>query len=174
VGVPEWLAGLCFDTTSANTGVHNGAITIFQHALFDKRLLFLVCRHHVHEILAGGVFDLFSSSSGTQIPLFGHFRDQWSSMDQSKYDPIDRNTKDYKLTELEKMSLDQNSAAVVEFLKNALTRNKQPRQDYLEFVILSLVALGDTEQNLETSDLIQKQFADGFHFSLPGAYHKAR
>ena len=26
-GVSDWLAGLCFDTTSSNTGIHNGAIS---------------------------------------------------------------------------------------------------------------------------------------------------
>lgn len=57
-GVPDWLAGLCFDTTSANTGVHNGAITTIQKA-FDKRLLFLACRHHMHEIIAAAIFDIF-------------------------------------------------------------------------------------------------------------------
>lgn len=30
--IPEFLAGLCFDTTSANTGIHTGAITIIQKA----------------------------------------------------------------------------------------------------------------------------------------------
>ena len=39
-GVSDWLAGLCFDTTSSNTGVHTGAITVIQRA-FDRRLLFL-------------------------------------------------------------------------------------------------------------------------------------
>ena len=30
--VPDWLTGLCFDTTSSNTGVHTIAITIIQQA----------------------------------------------------------------------------------------------------------------------------------------------
>ena len=42
MGVPEWLAGLCFDTTSSNTNIHNGAIAFIQQA-FDKCLLFLAC-----------------------------------------------------------------------------------------------------------------------------------
>jgi len=57
-GVPEYLAGLCFDITRANTGVHTGAITVIQKA-FDKQLLFLACRHHILEIEASAVFDLF-------------------------------------------------------------------------------------------------------------------
>ena len=73
-GVPEWLCGLCFDTTSSNTGIHTGAITVIQRA-FDKRLLFLACRHHILEILSTAVFDLFCKSSGPQIALFGRFKE---------------------------------------------------------------------------------------------------
>jgi hypothetical protein len=47
--VPEWLAGLCFDTASHNTGVHSGAITIIPKAF--ERLLFLACQHHIVEII---------------------------------------------------------------------------------------------------------------------------
>ena len=38
-GVEDHLAGLCFDTTSSNTGIHTGAITVVQQA-FNRRLLF--------------------------------------------------------------------------------------------------------------------------------------
>jgi len=26
--VPDWLAGVCFDATSSNMGVHTGAVTV--------------------------------------------------------------------------------------------------------------------------------------------------
>jgi len=74
-GVPEYLAGFCFDITRANTGVHTGAITVIQKA-FDKQLLFLACRHHILEIEASAVFDLFFASSGPNIPIFGRFKEQ--------------------------------------------------------------------------------------------------
>lgn len=67
------------------------------------------------------------------------------------------------MTEFEKTWLKQNSTAVLDILRDVLTRDKQPRQDYLEFIKLSLVALGDTDQ-----------FPSGIHFSPPGAYHRAR
>jgi hypothetical protein len=54
-------------------GVHSGAITLIQTA-FDKRLLFLACRHHMFETIAAAVFDLFFVSSGPQIPIFGRFK----------------------------------------------------------------------------------------------------
>ena len=48
-GVEENLAGLCFDTTASNTGIHTGAITVIQD-LFTRRLLFLACQHHMLEL----------------------------------------------------------------------------------------------------------------------------
>ena len=54
--VPDWLAGLSFDTTSSNTGVHTGAITIIQQG-YDTHLLFLAYKCHILEIILGAVFD---------------------------------------------------------------------------------------------------------------------
>jgi len=92
-GVPEWLEGLCFDTTSTNTGIHNGAIMVIQKA-FDKRLLFLACSHHILEIVASAVFDLFFASSGPQIPIFGRLKEHWPFVDQVdyRYSSIDKDT----------------------------------------------------------------------------------
>lgn len=90
-GVPEWLAGLCFDTTSSNTGVHTGAISVIQKA-FEKRLLFLACRHHILEIVAAAVFDLFFTSSGPQIAIFCRFKQQWPFIDQTLYASLDKQT----------------------------------------------------------------------------------
>ena len=86
--VPDWLAGLCFDTTSSNTGVHTGAIMVIQQA-FDKRLMFLACRHHILEIISAAVFDQFFKSSGSQIAIFSRFKEQWKFIDATEYSAID-------------------------------------------------------------------------------------
>jgi len=44
---PDWLVGLCFDTTSSTTGVHTSAILVIQQAFDKRRLLFLACRHYL-------------------------------------------------------------------------------------------------------------------------------
>lgn len=160
-GVPEWLAGLCFDTTSANTGIHTGAITVIQKA-FDKRLLFLACRHHILEIVASAVFDLFFASSGPNIPIFGRFKEQWQFLNQADYSSIDKNTEGFALSDNEKMWLSQNCECVAQFLADQLA-TKQPRDDYAELLRVALVALGK-------GDLIP----GGVRFSPPGAYHRAR
>jgi len=162
-GVSDWLAALCFDTTSANTGVHSGAITVIQQA-FDKRLLFLACRHHLFEIIAAAVFDLFFVSSGPKIAIFARFSDQWPFIDQRNFALLNKDTKGCCLTDSEKVWLEHNRRAVVKFLCAQLSRGDQPRQDYLEFIKLSLVALDEASRVGDGDDI---------HFSPPGACHHA-
>jgi hypothetical protein len=159
-GVPEWLAGLCFDTTASNTGIHTGAITVIQKA-FDKRLLFLACRHHILEIIAAAVFDLFFVSSGPQIAIFSRFKEEWSQLDLTQYAPVDKESHACFLTTDEKQWLEQYRNEVISFLKEQLQQEKQPRHDYLEFIKLTLLTLGESLGS-ETG------------FSPPGAYHRAR
>ena len=167
--VPDWLAGLCFDTTSSNTGINTGAITVIQRA-FDKRLLFLACRHHILEIISAAVFDQFFKSSGPQIALFGRFKEKWQLLDLAKYAAIDTPCSGVKseLTNSEKQWLDDKREEVVSFLVNLINQETQPRQDYLEFCKLSLLMLGGSSTH-QSHDC-----HCGVHFSPPGAYHRAR
>ena len=121
-GVPDWLAGLCFDTTSTNTGINTGAITVIQRA-FDKRLLLLACRHHILEIISAAVFDKFFKSSGPQIALFGRFKEQWKFLDLTKHAAIDAPVSGVKsdLTNPEKHWLDEKRVEVVSFLENLIS-----------------------------------------------------
>ena len=100
-GVPQWLAGLCFDTTSSNTGIHTGAITVIQ-SMLDKHLLFLACRHHNLEILSSSLFNEFLKSSGPLISLFSRFKEQWMFIDTTKYSSIDVTTARSASTDIEK------------------------------------------------------------------------
>ena len=159
-GVTEWLAGLCFDTTSSNTGIHTGAITVIQRML-DRHLLFLACRHHILEILSSAVFDNFFKSSGPQISLFSRFKEQWKFIDTTKYSAIDVPITKTGLTDNEEEWFRSRKDEVISFLQNFLHHDTQPRQDYLEFVKLSLIMM-----NCPTESPV--------HFSPPGAYHRAR
>ena len=112
-GVGEHLVGLCFDTTSSNTGIHTGAITVVQQSL-KRRLLFLACRHHMLEICAAAVFDAFFTSKGPEIELFGRLKSQWQFIDKSKFDPLDSDEAgDGCLTSSEKAWLASRQAAVI-------------------------------------------------------------
>lgn len=74
----EWVMidrvkAMCFDTTASNTGCHAGACSLIEKKL-DKDLLFLACRHLVHEIILADVFKhAVGASSGPEIGLFKRF-----------------------------------------------------------------------------------------------------
>ncbi|KAK4290351.1 hypothetical protein Pmani_036739 [Petrolisthes manimaculis] len=52
----EKVHGMCFDTTSSNTGRHKGAcVPLEEH--FGRELLHLGCLHHVLELVAGAAFE---------------------------------------------------------------------------------------------------------------------
>ena len=112
--------------------------------------------------MASAVSDLFFTSSGPNIPIFGRFKEQWPFLNQADYAPIDKDTEGYALRDKEKMWLSSNSECVDQFLCDQLT-TKQPRDDYSEFLQLSLVALGE-----------EHSIHGGVRFSPPGAYHHAR
>jgi hypothetical protein len=62
--IVEHIVGMSFDTTSANSGVHNGAAVLLE-ARFGRKLLYLACRHHIMELMAESVFSiLFGKSTG--------------------------------------------------------------------------------------------------------------
>ena len=112
-GVEEHLAGLCFDTTASNTGIHTGAITVVQQSL-KRRLLFLACWHYILEICAAAVFDACFISKGPEIELFGRLKSQWQFIDKSKFDPVDSDEAgDGCLNSLKKTWLASRRAAVI-------------------------------------------------------------
>ena len=54
-GIKEQVIGICFHATSSNSGIHTGACTLIEK-LLQKELLYLACRHHIHEIIVSDVF----------------------------------------------------------------------------------------------------------------------
>ena len=157
-GVEEHLAGLCFDTTASNTGIHTGAIAVVQH-LLHRRLLFLACRHHMLEICAAAVFDAFFISKGPEIELFGRLKSKWNFIDKSSFDPLDSDVAgEGCLDPSEKAWLASRQADVISIMRQHLD-DVQPREDYREFARLTLQLLGE---DVEAG------------FSSPGAYHRAR
>ena len=65
---------MCFDTTSSNSGSNNVACVIIEQ-LIGKYLLYLGCRHHILELVAGAVFsEVLGASSGPKIIMFKNLR----------------------------------------------------------------------------------------------------
>lgn len=87
----EWnlqdhVQAMGFDTTSANTGVHNGACTILERKL-QRNLLYLACRHHISELILKSVFELkvCKVSSGPTVPLFVRFQKTWTKLNHQQF-----------------------------------------------------------------------------------------
>lgn len=76
------IVGMCFDTTTSNSGRINGACTLIQQQL-GKELLDLACRHHILELVVGAVFcHLFGESSDPEIPFIGDVKKKWKTLDK--------------------------------------------------------------------------------------------
>lgn len=152
-GITSNVQGLCFDTTSSNTGRKNGACVLLQQ-LIGRDLLYLACRHHMLELVASAAFtQVMGSSSAPEVLLFKRFKAHWQFIDKSQF---------------QDSSSDQESALVIASIKEALgtmlmsaVAENQPRDDYRELAEVTLIYLGITPQR-------------GIHFRAPGAMHQAR
>jgi hypothetical protein len=137
------------------TGIHNGACRHLEK-LVGRKLLYLACRHHVHELIAGTVFEeLFGQTTAPQPALLTRFQNSWFAIDQSAYQKLT----DKRLnTDFGKRLVAEN----VEFLNAILKSGKSfLRDDYKECAELSLLILGGIPST-------------GFGFKACGANHHAR
>ena len=151
-GLRDRIKGLCFDTTSSNTGTKNGTCIQLEEEL-GRQLVNLACRHHISEIILEKVFSIEDVSKSPNMELFGHFKDFWPRIDQKSF-----------CTAAEENTL----ASIIapwkdNVIKFALAQlNKfQPHDDYCELLELSIIFLGGTPER-------------GIRFRYPGAIHRAR
>jgi len=151
--IEDRVVALCFDTTASNTGRHQGACGLIEHKL-QKDLLHTACRHHIMELIIGAAFDqMLGESTGPEITLFKRFQEQWQFIERDNFQPAssDLYTEDM-------VSRWRND--IVQFATEQL-EIQQPRDDYREFLELSLIYLGSSPSR-------------GIHFQAPGAVHRAR
>jgi hypothetical protein len=110
-------------------------------------------------------------SSGPQIALFSHFREQWKLIDTAQHAAINVPVAKLDLTSSEKAWLCERKEDIINFLQNYSSQETQPRQDYLEFINLALIMLGSVNS---TSAAGNNDHPVPVHFTPPGAYHHAR
>lgn len=138
----EWnlidrVKAMAFDTTSSNTGIHNGACNLLQ-SFSGLELMPLPCRHHIYEILLRDVFELkLGKSSAPEVPVFERFATAWKHI----------NKKIFK-NGLEDVTVrsaisDSECDDIKKFCRDQLTKN-HCRADYKEMLELVLAFLGDT------------------------------
>ena len=154
----EWdlcdkVKAMCFDTTSSNTGCKNGSCILLEQRLQHK-LLYLACRHHVLEIIIGAAFEKsVGGSSGPDVLLFKRLKEQWSFMNQGQLKPGPS-------SEYVQSILTPIRDNILEFAHFQL-QEMQCRDDYREFLELSIIFLGDIP-------------ARGVRLIVPGEMHHAR
>src|SRR6218665_2669251 len=86
-GVKNCIKALSFDTTSSNTGRKNGACVLVEMQL-QKEVLYLACRHHIHEIPLEEAFSItMGPSTGPDILLFKRFKAFWKNILISNFNP---------------------------------------------------------------------------------------
>ena len=149
-GIKDLIKALSFDTTSSNTGRKNGACVLLEGKL-NSDLLYLACRHHIHEIMLEEVFSsAMGPSSGPDVGLFKRFKSFWPSLVISDYkagieDPqVAAAVHDYQ-------------ADVISFSMSQL-KTSHPRDDHRELLELAIVFLGAVP-------------SCGVHITKPGALH---
>jgi len=116
---------MCFDTTSVNTRLKNGACILLQQKL-DKDLLWFACRHHILEIILEAVVHCLGPAKGPEIMLFSRFRSNWQFID---------------LTAFQTSLSDQSISTAVSHVATDITAfaemqlsQYQPREDYRELL----------------------------------------
>lgn len=151
--IEDKVQGLCFDTTSSNTGLKKGACKILEQ-LLGRDLLHFACRHHIMEIIAGSAFiEAMGAFSAPEFLLFKRFQAKWGSINQ-------KNFKDSSSDEYTKQSVADVQEVMIHFLETSL-KEHQPRSDYRELLELTMVFLGASHPL-------------GTRFRAPGAMHQAR
>lgn len=129
------IQALCVETTNANLGLKGGAAAIFEQIL-NRNILYLPCRHHIHEIISSAAFTAkLPGTSGPNNPIFLRLRTEWDEI-QSK-----NATVEHAFSEIHP-SLKHKIPDIIKFIKLYLLE-EHPRADYREFLELSLMFLGE-------------------------------
>ncbi|KAG0715569.1 hypothetical protein GWK47_011670 [Chionoecetes opilio] len=158
-GVKDKIIAFCFNTTASNTGMVQGACIRIEQEL-GRSLLWLACRHHVHEVILKDVFEAsLGSSSGPVVGIFKRLRDRWSFVDSSQRETVETSEDlvEFFATHDTASKLKDDALA---FLKEALMSKNHPREDYEELLRLSYLFLGGE--------------GPAKPFRRPGALHQAR
>ena len=125
----DYVVGMCFKTTSSNTGSALRARALLQQKL-GRPLFQLACRHHIHELVVESAFTaIFGPSSGTDIALFKRLQSSWNFIDQSKFEPVMPREMSPELED----SFFSSKEQVVLFCSQHLEA-AQPRDDYCELL----------------------------------------
>ena len=153
-GVEKEICGLVFDTTSSNTGCDIGACKYLED-WHDTPLLWLACRHHIHELHAKRfVQGIFGQTKDPGVALFRRLKSSWYSI-TIDYDKLSK----FDFTSVPEW-MQEEGKSVLDWALKELAKKTWPRADYKELLELTIICLGGD--------------VPGFQFRLPGPDHHAR
>ena len=145
----DQIEGMCFDTTSVNTGHLNGACILLEEKL-GRQLLWVACRHHILELVLSKAFSLcFEPSCSPNIPLFKRFRTAWNDLKKDAFQVLEIDS--------EANYFRDNTLG---YLLEESNLKVQSRDDYKELMELTAVILGHPQSKV--------------HWKAPGPVHHAR
>ena len=145
---------MVFDTTSSNTGHKSGACQFIEEWV-GSPILWLACRHHVHELHLKTVAEVVTGQTKDPgVALFRRLKSEWHSLD---IDYENLSTFEYESVP---DWIAEEGKAVLSWAEEMLKSNVWPRADYQELLRLTVISLGGS--------------IPGFQFQLPGADHHAR
>lgn len=132
---------MCFDTTSTNTGKNKGACKVLQKML-EEDLIPLACRHHILELVIGAVFHemLEEVTQSPKIELFEKFSKRFHELNKNDFESGISEPGVAVIFYHEKDNL-------IRFINEQITVLKKTnggRGDYIEFLELGLLFLGET------------------------------
>lgn len=149
----ENIQSLCCDSTSSNTGRIKGACITLER-LLGKDLLYLICRHHIQELVLKCSFEKkFGKTSSPDVQIFNKFEAFWKTANKNCYDT---GISDFFVNESLRDDKEEILQFCLEYLKKDLARH-----DYKEFLELAIIFLGG-------------ELPKGIVFHSPGAHHHAR
>ena len=122
----------------------------------QRNLLYLPCRHHIMELLISTAFEKAVSGlcrGGPIVQLFKRLKEQWNVIDKIIFHAA--STDVYVHSTIADIRDD-----IIAFARQQLN-DKQLRDDYREFLHLSIIFIGEVPPN-------------GVRFMAPGAMHHAR
>lgn len=147
----DQVVGVACDTENVNTGRSFGVCKYMENEM-KKKLLHLMCRHHVFEVVLKSVFEsIFGKPSGPSVTTFDILKVYWDDIKTSGFA--------FASIDHEKLQGQTMKTFADEALNTITDHSKHLRNDYAELNDLGLKFLG---------------VATGNTFKVPGATTNAR
>ena len=151
------MVAMSYDTTASNTGAIKGSCVLLER-LLDKKLFWLSCRKHFHELMGKAVwYVLFVKDNGPDNAMFKTMKNKWYELDTIP-------EADIMVLELEEHEREE----LVKFYTNLLEKESLDHE---------LLVRGDYQQVVEASlSFLGASLPDGSkaRWVRPSGVHKAR